>query len=177
MSPLFQVQLAQQQAVSSCTHAGLYSLEFSLFVTTQSRYVHGQGSCPYHSCCGHIEAMAKAIAEGAREVADATVDVNRVPETVPPEVLKSAGGKADQAAPIAQPAELANYDAIIFPTPKSFGNISGQMRNFLDQTGGLWMNGSLVGKVGSVFASSAMQHGGHEISRKARGNDGDEAFG
>jgi NAD(P)H dehydrogenase (quinone) len=116
----------------------------------------------YHSFYGHIEAMATAVAEGAREVAGTTVDVKRVPETVPSEVFQKSGGKANQPAPIAQPAELANYDAIIFGTPTRFGNMSGQMRNFLDQTGGLWMSGALVGKVGSVFASSATQHGGQE---------------
>jgi NAD(P)H dehydrogenase (quinone) len=88
--------------------------------------------------------------------------VKRVPETVPADVFKAAGGKADQAAPIAQPAELANYDAILFGTGTRFGNMTGQMRNFLDQTGGLWMSGALVGKVGSVFCSSATQHGGQE---------------
>ena len=109
----------------------------------------------YHSFYGHIEAMAEAVAKGAREVPGAQVDIKRVPETVP-------GGKADQAAPIAKPEELVNYDAIIFGTPTRFGNMSGQMRNFLDQTGGLWAQGKLVGKVGSVFTSSATQHGGQE---------------
>jgi NAD(P)H dehydrogenase (quinone) len=116
----------------------------------------------YYSYYGHIEAMATAVAQGAREVAGATVDVKRVPETVPPEIFQASGGKANQPAPIAQPAELANYDAILFGTPTRFGNMSGQMRNFLDQTGALWMSGALVGKVGSVFASSATQHGGQE---------------
>ena len=116
----------------------------------------------YYSYYGHIEAMAGAIAEGAREVAGAQVDVKRVPETVPDEVFRKSGGKANQPAPIAQPGELANYDAIIFGTPTRFGNMCGQMRNFLDQTGALWMSGALVGKVGSVFASSATQHGGQE---------------
>jgi len=83
-------------------------------------------------------------------------------ETVPEQVFLAAGGKANQAAPVAQPSELSNYDAIIFGTPTRFGNMTGQMRNFLDQTGGLWMSGALVGKVGSVFASSATQHGGQE---------------
>ena len=116
----------------------------------------------YYSYYGHIEAMAGAIAEGAREVAGAQVDVKRVPETVPDEVFRKSGGKANQPAPIAQPGDLANYDAIIFGTPTRFGNMCGQMRNFLDQTGPLWMSGALVGKVGSVFASSATQHGGQE---------------
>ncbi len=116
----------------------------------------------YHSFYGHIEAMAQAVAEGAREVAGAKVDVKRVPETVPAVVFAKSGGKANQAAAIAEPAELANYDAIIFGTPTRFGNMTGQMRTFLDQTGALWMSGALVGKVGSVFASSATQHGGQE---------------
>jgi NAD(P)H dehydrogenase (quinone) len=116
----------------------------------------------YHSFYGHIEAMANAVAEGARQVSGAQVEVKRVPETVPDDVFRKSGGKADQPAPVAQAAELANYDAILFGTPTRFGNMSGQMRNFLDQTGGLWMSGALVGKVGSVFCSSATQHGGQE---------------
>ncbi len=116
----------------------------------------------YHSLYGQIEAMANAIAEGAREVQGTKVDVKRVPETMPPDLFKASHGKENQAAPVAQPADLANYDAILFGTPTRFGNMSGQMRTFLDQTGALWMNGSLVGKVGSVFCSSATQHGGQE---------------
>jgi NAD(P)H dehydrogenase (quinone) len=116
----------------------------------------------YHSFYGHIEAMAQAVAKGAREVGGSQVDVKRVPETMPADAFAKAGGKANQPAPVAQPAELANYDAIIFGTPTRFGNMTGQMRNFLDQTGGLWMSGALVGKVGSIFTSSATQHGGQE---------------
>jgi len=116
----------------------------------------------YHSFYGHIEAMAEAVAQGAREVPGAQVDIKRVPETMPDEAFRKAGGKADQAAPVAQPGELANYDAILFGTGTRFGNMSGQMRTFLDQTGGLWASGALVGKVGSVFVSSATQHGGQE---------------
>lgn len=116
----------------------------------------------YHSFRGHIEVMANAVAEGARSVAGARVDLKRVPETMPEDAFKAAGGKANQAAPIAQPAELANYDAIIFGTGTRFGNMTGQMRTFLDQTGPLWLAGALVGKVGSVFAASATQHGGQE---------------
>ena len=116
----------------------------------------------YHSVYGHIEAMARAEAEGAREVAGTQVALQRVPELVPEDVLRKSGGKVDQAAPIARPLELANYDAVIFGTPTRFGNMAAQMRNFLDQTGPLWMNGSLVGKIGSVFSSSATQHGGQE---------------
>ncbi len=116
----------------------------------------------YHSFYGHIETMANAVAQGAREVAGAQVDLKRVPETMSAELFAKAGGKVNQAAPIAQPADLANYDAILFGTPTRFGNMTGQMRTFLDQTGALWMSGALVGKVGSVFVSSATQHGGQE---------------
>lgn len=116
----------------------------------------------YHSFYGHIETMANAVAKGAREVAGAQVDVKRVPETMQPEAFRAAGGKAAQPAPVAQPGELVNYDAIIFGTGTRFGNMTGQMRTFLDQTGGLWASGALIGKVGSVFTSSATQHGGQE---------------
>jgi len=115
----------------------------------------------YYSSYGHIETMAHAVAEGVR-TAGAEVDVKRVPELVPPEVAKSSHFKLDQAAPIATIDELANYDAIIFGTPTRFGNMTAQMRNFLDQAGGLWFQNKLVGKVGSVFTSSATQHGGQE---------------
>ncbi|MES2099725.1 MAG: NAD(P)H:quinone oxidoreductase [Pseudomonadota bacterium] len=116
----------------------------------------------YHSIYGHIERMAEGVAEGAREVAGAQVIVKRVPETLSDEALAGVGGKLGQTAPVAQPLELADYDAIIFGTPTRFGNMTGQMRTFLDQTGALWMKGSLIGKVGSVFASTATQHGGQE---------------
>jgi NAD(P)H dehydrogenase (quinone) len=115
----------------------------------------------YYSSYGHIETMAHAAAEGARG-AGAQVDVKRVPELVPPEVAKSSHFKVDQAAAIATIDELANYDAIIFGTPTRFGNMAAQMRNFLDQAGGLWLQNKLVGKVASVFASTASQHGGQE---------------
>jgi len=118
----------------------------------------------YYSAYGHIEKMAQAIAEGARGVAATQVTIKRVPELVPEDVAKKSGHKLDQAAPIATPDELANHDAIIFGTPTRFGNMAAQMRNFLDQTGGLWMKGALVGKVGSVFASTATQHGGQETT-------------
>jgi NAD(P)H dehydrogenase (quinone) len=118
----------------------------------------------YYSSYGHIETMAKAIAEGARDVAGAQVTVKRVPELVPEEVAEQAGFKQDQAADIATPDELADYDAIVFGTPTRFGNMASQMRNFLDQTGGLWAKGALIGKVGSVFTSSATQHGGQETT-------------
>lgn len=118
----------------------------------------------YYSTYGHVEKMAEAVAEGARSVSGAEVTVKRVPELMPPEVARQAGAKLDQAAPIATVDELANYDAIIFGTPTRFGNMAAQMRNFLDQTGGLWMRGALIGKVGSVFASTASQHGGQETT-------------
>ncbi len=116
----------------------------------------------YHSFYGHIEAMADAVAHGARNVPGTAVDVKRVPETVAPDLFRDAKGKADQAALIASPGELAGYDAIIFGAPTRFGNVSSQMRAFIDQTGPLWMQGSLIGKVGSVFTASATQHGGQE---------------
>lgn len=118
----------------------------------------------YYSSYGHIEAMAAAVAEGAASVPGTEVFVKRVPELVPDEVAKGAGIKLDQAAPLADPNELADYDAIIFGTPTRFGNMAAQMRNFLDQTGGLWFTKALVGKVGSVFVSTASQHGGQETT-------------
>ena len=118
----------------------------------------------YYSSYGHVEQMAQAVAEGVRSVAGAEVIVKRVPELVPQDVARKAGMKVDQQAPLATVDELPNYDAIIFGTPTRFGNMSAQMRNFLDQTGGLWVNGSLIGKVASVFASTATQHGGQETT-------------
>ena len=115
----------------------------------------------YYSSYGHIETMAGAVAEGAR-AAGAEVDVKRVPELVPDAVAAASHFKLDQAAPVASVDELVNYDAIIFGTPTRFGNMTAQMKNFLDQTGALWFNGKLIGKVGSVFTSSATQHGGQE---------------
>lgn len=117
----------------------------------------------YYSSYGHVETMANAIAEGARQVSGVQVDIKRVPELMPPEVAKSAGVKLDQAAAIAKPAELADYDAIIFGTPTRFGNMASQMRNFLDQTGGLWAQGKLIGKIGSVFTSTGTG-GGNETT-------------
>jgi len=118
----------------------------------------------YYSAYGHVETMAEAVAEGARQVSGATVTIKRVPELVPDEVARKSGHKLDQKAPIADPNELGDYDAIIFGVPTRFGNMAAQMRNFLDQTGGLWMKGALVGKVGSVFTSTATQHGGQETT-------------
>ncbi|QJQ98377.1 NAD(P)H:quinone oxidoreductase [Halomonas sp. PGE1] len=117
----------------------------------------------YYSMYGHIETLANSVAEGARQVEGVEVTVKRVPETMSPEGLKAAGGKTDQAAPEASPKELADYDAIIFGTPTRFGNMAGQMRTFLDQTGGLWVSGGLVGKVASVFSSTGTG-GGQEMT-------------
>ena len=116
----------------------------------------------YYSSYGHIESMANAIADGARSVDGTEGTVKRVPELGPEDAARKAGIRLDQAAPVAEPSELADYDAVIFGTPTRFGMMAAQMRNFLDQTGALWMQGKLVGKVGSVFASSATQHGGQE---------------
>ena len=118
----------------------------------------------YYSSWGHIEAMAYAQAEGAARVPNTDVVVKRVPELCPLDVAKASGFKLDQAAPLATPDELDQYDAIIFGTPTRFGNMAAQMRNFLDQTGPLWTRGALVTKVGSVFCSTASQHGGQETT-------------
>ncbi|WP_158807516.1 NAD(P)H:quinone oxidoreductase [Beijerinckia sp. L45] len=117
----------------------------------------------YYSAYGHIEAMAEHIAEGARSTG-ATADVMRVPELVPDDVARAQHFKLDQQAPIAKPDDLANYDAVIVGTGTRFGRMSSQMASFLDQTGGLWMKGALVGKVGSAFTSTASQHGGQETT-------------
>ncbi len=117
----------------------------------------------YYSAYGHIETMAEAVAEGAR-AAGATVDIKRVPELVPEEVARNSHFKLDQAAPIAKIDDLANYDAIVVGTGTRFGRISSQMANFLDQAGGLWAKGALVGKVGAAFTSTATQHGGQETT-------------
>ena len=118
----------------------------------------------YYSMYGHIETMANAVAEGARGVKGTEVTIKRVPDLVPEDVARKAGAKVDQPAPIATVDELPGYDAIIFGTPTRFGNMCAQMRNFLDQTGRLWLNGNLIGKVGSVFTSTATQHGGQETT-------------
>jgi len=118
----------------------------------------------YYSMYGHIEIMANAVAEGARNIENTEVAVKRVPELMPEEVARRVGAKLDQPAPIATVDELPNYDAIIFGTPTRFGNMCAQMRNFLDQTGRLWLSGGLIGKVGSVFTSTATQHGGQETT-------------
>lgn len=115
----------------------------------------------YYSSYGHIEKMAGAVADGVRE-AGAEATIKRVPELVPEEIARKSGFKLDQPAPIATVNELPDYDAIIIGVPTRFGNMPAQMKNFLDQTGGLWAGGKLIGKVGSVFSSSATQHGGQE---------------
>ncbi len=118
----------------------------------------------YYSMYGHIETMAQAVAEGAKKVSGVEVTVKRVPETMPAEAFEKAGGK-QQDTPCATPAELADYDAILFGTPTRFGNMSGQMRTFLDQTGGLWASGALYGKLASVFSSTGTGGGQeHTIS-------------
>jgi NAD(P)H dehydrogenase (quinone) len=117
----------------------------------------------YYSSYGHIEQMAKAVAEGARE-AGAQVDIKRVPETAPEAVAKAAHFKLDQDAPVAKIEDLAEYDAVILGIPTRFGRMPAQMAAFLDQAGGLWQSGKLNGKVGSVFASTATQHGGQETT-------------
>jgi NAD(P)H dehydrogenase (quinone) len=118
----------------------------------------------YYSMYGHIETMAEAVAEGARSVAGTEVKIKRVPELMTEEAARKAGAKLDQAAPIASVDELPGYEAIIFGTPTRFGNMCAQMRNFLDQTGGLWVKGGLIGKLGSVFTSTGTQHGGQETT-------------
>jgi NAD(P)H dehydrogenase (quinone) len=117
---------------------------------------------------GHVYQLAEAVAEGAREVPNTEVAIYQVPELMPEDVLEKSGAKAAREAfaaiPVAEPAQLAEADAIIFGTPTRFGNMCAQMRNFLDQTGQLWFSGALVGKVGSVFASTGTQHGGQETT-------------
>lgn len=113
---------------------------------------------------GHVEAMAQAVVEGARTVEGTVVTLKRVADLMPEEVARQAGAKLDQQAPIATIDELVDYDAIIFGSPTRFGNMCAQMRNFLDQTGRVWMNGGLIGKVGSVFTSTGTQHGGQETT-------------
>jgi len=117
----------------------------------------------YHSAYGHLEKMAEAVAEGARE-AGAQVDIKRVPETVPAEIAKAAHFKLDQAAPVAKVEDLANYDAIVVGVGTRFGRMASQMAAFLDQAGGLWARGALHGKVGGAFTSTATQHGGQETT-------------
>ena len=122
----------------------------------------------FYSMYGHVYQMAEAVAAGAREGDAAEVSLWQVPELVPEDILEKSGAAISRAAfahvPVARPMQLPEADAIIFGTPTRFGNMAAQMRNFLDQTGGLWANGALVGKVGSVFASTASQHGGQETT-------------
>jgi NAD(P)H dehydrogenase (quinone) len=117
----------------------------------------------YYSAYGHIEKMAEAVAEGARETG-AIVDIKRVPETVPLDIAQASHFKLDQAAPVATIADLADYDAIIVGTGTRFGRLSSQMASFLDQAGGLWARGALNGKVGAAFSSTGTQHGGQETT-------------
>jgi len=114
----------------------------------------------YYSMYGHIERMAEAVAAGAASVPGVEVTLKRVAETMPEDLARKAGAKLDQQAPLATPQELADYDAILFGTPTRFGNMAGQMRTFLDQTGGLWVKGALIGKLGSVFTSTGTGGGG-----------------
>jgi NAD(P)H dehydrogenase (quinone) len=122
----------------------------------------------FYSMYGHVYRLAEAVAAGAKEVVNTEVSLYQVAELVPDDVLEKSGAKAARAAfarvPVAKPEQLAEADAIIFGTPTRFGNMCAQMRNFLDQTGGLWMKGTLIGKVGSVFTSTATQHGGQETT-------------
>jgi NAD(P)H dehydrogenase (quinone) len=118
----------------------------------------------YYSSYGHIEKMAEAVADGARQ-AGAEVDIKRVPELVPEEMARKSGIKLDQPAPIAKVDELADYDAVIVGAPTRYGRMCAQMANFLDQTGGLWAKGALNGKVGGAFTSTATQHGGQETTQ------------
>jgi NAD(P)H dehydrogenase (quinone) len=122
----------------------------------------------FYSMYGHVYRLAEAVVTGAKEVTNTEVSLYQVPELVPDDVLEKSGAKAARAAfarvPMAKPEQLADADAIIFGTPTRFGNMCAQMRNFLDQTGGLWMKGTLIGKVGSVFTSTASQHGGQETT-------------
>jgi NAD(P)H:quinone oxidoreductase type IV len=122
----------------------------------------------FYSMYGHIFKMAEAVAAGAREVPGAEVTVYQVAELVPDDILEKSGAKAARAAfahiPLIRPEQLTEADAIIFGTPTRFGNMAAQMRNFLDQTGALWISGALIGKIGSVFASTASQHGGQETT-------------
>jgi NAD(P)H dehydrogenase (quinone) len=118
----------------------------------------------YYSSYGHVETMARAVAEGAASVDGAEVVVKRVRELVPEEVARNAGVKLDQAAPIADPLELGDYDAIIVGSPTRFGNMAAQMRNFWDQTGPLWIQNALLRKIGGAFTSTASQHGGQEMT-------------
>src|SRR5712671_5620616 len=144
-----------------CMEVGITSR--STVVTPQRETSMAKVLVLYYSSYGHVETMAKAIAEGARS-AGASVDIKRVPETAPLEMAKAAHFKLDQSAPVAAIDELPNYDAIIVGSPTRFGRISSQMASFLDQAGGLWMRGALNGKVGGAFTSTATQHGGQETT-------------
>src|SRR6201998_1754059 len=143
--------------------ARLGGFRFAQAATTPRRLPMAKVLVLYYSAYGHIEKMANAVAEGARE-AGATVDIRRVPELVPAEVAKASYYKLDQAAPVAKIEELPNYNAIIVGTGTRFGRMASQMANFLDQAGGLWLKGALHGKVGGAFTSTGTQHGGQEAT-------------
>ncbi|MDA8060411.1 MAG: NAD(P)H:quinone oxidoreductase [Nitrospiraceae bacterium] len=118
----------------------------------------------FYSTWGHVQTLAEEVAKGAEEVSRANVSIKRVPETMADETLQEIGGLTESPYEVASPGELSLYDAVIFGTPTRFGNMCSQMRTFLDQTGEIWANGGLIGKVGSVFVSTASQHGGHETT-------------
>ena len=118
----------------------------------------------FYSTWGHVQTLAEEVAKGAEEVSRANVSIKRVPETMADETLQKIGGLTESPYEVASPGELSLYDAVIFGTPTRFGNMCSQMRTFLDQTGEIWANGGLIGKVGSVFVSTASQHGGHETT-------------
>jgi len=118
----------------------------------------------FYSTWGHVQTLAEEVAKGAGEVSRANVSIKRVPETMADETLQEIGGLTESPYEVASPGELSLYDAVIFGTPTRFGNMCSQMRTFLDQTGEIWANGGLIGKVGSVFVSTASQHGGHETT-------------
>jgi len=141
----------------------LYAAAFNQAATAKEPEMKAKVLVLYYSTYGHTEHLANAIADGARSAgADATV--KRVPELMSPEVAKRAGAKTEQSAPVARPEELADYDAIVVGSPTRFGRVSAQIANFLDQTGGLWAGGKLIGKVGGAFVSTASQHGGAETT-------------
>ena len=157
--------VARWQVVNAHQHGQVGGVEVRVpgwrakHLGTQAKIAFDQGGWLHVQVA--VETLAKAVAEGARSVAGVDVVLKRVPETMPPAVAQQHGAKLDQAAPVADPKELGEYDAIIFGTPTRFGNMAAQMRNFLDQTGGLWVKGALVGKVGSVFTSTGTG-GGNE---------------
>jgi NAD(P)H dehydrogenase (quinone) len=154
----------QQAGMASAIFESAQEPRISIRCTLTQGHIMAKVLVLYYSMYGHVETMAHAIAEGAKGVAGTEVTLKRVPETIPADRAAQIGVKTDQPAPVATVDELPDYDAIIFGTPTRFGNMAGQMRTFLDHTGGLWMKGALVGKIGSVFSSTASQHGGQETT-------------